>query len=96
MAGNQPATDSVRARLPYWEAFGPIVEVTFPAAATKRDVLHGLGATPSAYHIVWADGPVYAEPGVLWTKEIAYLRASNANTHARIIFLTLKGDPREP
>lgn len=92
---NGPQTDDVRLRLPYWKAFGPIVEVTFPAGASKLDVVHGLKQTPTGYHIVWADGPVYAEPGVAWTKELAYLRATNANTHARLIFLTLKGDRSE-
>lgn len=94
--GNRnPFTEENRLRLPYWQAYGPVVEVAFPAAATKRDVVHGLSQTPTGFHVVWADGPVYAEPGVMWGKELAYLRASNANTHARIIFFTCRGDRAE-
>lgn len=81
----------VRLRLPFWDALGPVVEVTFPAAASKRDVAHGLQQIPTGFLVVWSDGPVYAEPGLQWTKELAWLRAPNANTHARIIFLTLRG-----
>jgi hypothetical protein len=92
----RPEIDPVRVRLPYWDAYGPIVEVTFVAGASKLDVVHGLSQIPTAFHVLWADGPVYAEPGVRWTKEIAYLRATNANTHARVIFFTCRGDAREP
>lgn len=80
-------------RRPYWNRYGPVVDVTFPAAGTDRDIVHGLGQTPSGYHVVYADGPVYARPGPEWaTKELAWLRAPNANTHARVIFFTLIGD----
>lgn len=81
---------------PYWETFGPIVEVDFPAAATARDVVHGLQQIPTGFHVIWSDGPVYAEPGRLWTKALAWLRAANANTHARVIFFTVREDPHEP
>ncbi len=83
-------------RRPYWNAFGPVVDVTFRAAATDRDVVHGLQQRPTGFHVVYADGPVYARPGAEWaTKELAWLRASNANTHARVIFFTLIGDRDE-
>jgi hypothetical protein len=92
----RPELDTVRTRLPYWTNYGPVIDVTFPVANVKRDIAHRLGHKPSGYHLVFADGPVYAEPGAIWTRDLAYLRATNANTHARIVFLTLQGDPREP
>jgi hypothetical protein len=91
----RPELDTVRTRLPYWTTYGPVIDVTFVAAASKLDIAHRLGTKPTGYHLVFADGPVYAEPGAIWTKEIAYMRAANANTHARIVFLTLTGDSRE-
>lgn len=86
---------SERLLRPYVRAYGPVVDVTFPAAASARDVVHQLGATPTGFHVVWADGPVYAEPGVPWDRTLAWLRASNVNTHARVVFFTCLGDADE-
>lgn len=76
--------------LPYWDQFSAPVTDTFPAANTRRDIAHGLGQVPHGYHVVRADGVVHAEPGVLWTKDLAYLRATAANVHATFIFYTLR------
>lgn len=76
--------------MPYWDQYSAPVDVTFPAANTIRDIVHGLGQIPSGYHVVWADGVVYAEPGKLWTKELAYLRATAVNVHAKVVFFTLR------
>lgn len=81
---------------PYWGRYGPIVDVTFSTAATVRDVQHGLEQVPDGYHVVWADGIVHAEPGVLWTKTLAFLQASTANVHAKLVFFTLKETRNEP
>lgn len=98
MRDKDPITAVQRLRsevLPYWGVYGPVVSVTFPAANTKRDVVHGLEQVPDGYHIVWADGVVHAEPGVLWTKNLAYLRATAVNVHAKIVFFTLREASRE-
>jgi len=76
--------------LPYWAVYGPPVEVTFELANTKADIVHGLGDVPDGYHVVWADGLVHAEPGVQWTKDLAYLRATAVYVHATVIFFTLR------
>lgn len=85
------ALASLRAEiLSYWGAFSRPIDVMFPAANTIRDIAHELGQVPGGYHVVRADGVVYAEPGKLWTKDLAYLRATAANVHATIVFFTLR------
>jgi len=84
-----------RVRLPFHYALGPLVTVTFAAAGSKLDIAHGLGQVPTGRLIHRADGPIYDEPGVVWTKEIAYMRATNANTHAVLQFYTVRGDANE-
>jgi len=98
--GVDPATalaiDALRGEtLPFWGAYGPVVEVTFPVASTRRDIAHGLSQVPDGYFIVWADGTLFAEPGVLWTKDLAYMRSGADNVHARIIFYTVREAYRE-
>lgn len=77
---------------PPWDALGKLIDVTFPAANTRRDVQHGLNLIPTGYWIVKADGPVYAAPGQLWTREVAYLQSSVAGTRVRLMFFHMKGD----
>ena len=90
------ALESVRADLaPYWGAFTVPISVVFAAANTKQDVAHGLGQVPDGYHLVRADGVVHAEPGVQWTKDLAYMRATAVNVRATIIFFTLRETPNE-
>jgi hypothetical protein len=85
------AIDALRRDLaPYFGTFSVPVEVVFPAANTVRDIAHGLKEVPKGYHIVWADGLVHAEPGRLWTKDLAYMRATAVNVHATIVFFTLR------
>lgn len=81
---------------PYWGEFGPVVDITFPLANQSLDVQHGLGQTPDGFHVVWADGGVYAEPGAIWNKTFAYLRATLLNTTAKVIFYTLRETANEP
>lgn len=81
---------------PYWGEYSTPVDVTFPVANTIRDIVHGLSQIPHGYHVVWADGIVHAEPGKLWTKELAYLRATAVNVHAKIVFFTLREVRSEP
>jgi hypothetical protein len=80
---------------PYWRTYGPPIDVTFPAANMKRDIEHRLGTTPTGYQILDADGLLYREPGSIWTHDLAWMRATTANVHARIIFFTLLGDADE-
>lgn len=68
------------------------LRVTFPAANTVRDIAHGLDGIPDGYVLEWADGVVYAEPGVQWTRDLAYLRATAANVHAIVTFYIASED----
>lgn len=69
---------------------GPLLRITIPAAGVDFDVAHGLQATPNAYVVEYADGPVYARPGAWATRDVAYLRAANANTHALVRFRVIQ------
>lgn len=82
--------------LPFWRAYGPIVDVTFPVANTDRDVAHGLRERPSGFLVLYADTAIYARPGPEWaTKELAWLRSPVDNAHARVLFFTFRGDANE-
>lgn len=75
--------------LPY-AAIGPILEVVFPVANTRRDLPHGLGQVPDGYHVLLQSGGVLTATDVaLWTPQVAWLMASANNTRARLIFFTL-------
>lgn len=83
--------------LPWWHAYGPVVpprrqEFFLEFADTPVAIEHGLQAVPDGMLIVKADGPIYAAPGVPWTKELAFLQASRAHTRGRFIFYTTRGD----
>lgn len=85
------------AALPFWDAYGPVVpprgvELFFTVADVSVAIPHELGEIPEGMLLVKADGPVYAAPGVPWTKELAFVQASRANTHARFIFYTCRGN----
>jgi len=77
-------------------AVGPVLQVTFPAANTRRDIPHGLGVVPDGYLVVLQNGGVIIATDVhLWTTEAAWLQASAANTIARVVFFALQeGDIR--
>lgn len=62
------------------------LRVRFPAANTARDIAHGLGEVPTGYAIEFATAPVHATPGVMWTKDLAFLQATSANAEAVITF----------
>jgi hypothetical protein len=85
------------AALPYWDAYGPVVpprgeELVLSVADVAVAVFHELGEIPEGMHVVRADGPIYAAPGVQWTKELAFVQTSRANTRARFIFFTCRGN----
>ena len=87
------AVDVVRLELPQWpiDAIGPVLEVTFPAANTPRDLAHGLLAAPDGYLVVLqSNGLVQAVDVHLWTSRVAWLQATTANTRARVIFYRLQ------
>lgn len=72
---------------------GPIVEVRFPVAATRRDITHGLDTTPDGYFILLQSGGVVTATDVtLWTTTVAWMTASADNTWARLCFYTLRTD----
>ena len=69
---------------------GPVIEVTFPAAAAARDIPHGLDGVPDGYFIVLQSGGVVTATQVTsWTRDIAWMTASATNTRARLCFYTL-------
>ena len=71
-----------------YAAVGPLLEVLFPVANTRRDVLHGLGAVPTGYQIVLeVGGQITGFDVVNWTADLAFLQASAANTRARLRFV---------
>ena len=83
--------------LPYWDAYGPTVpprgeQLLITVADVAVAIAHGLNEIPEGMHVVWADGAVYAAPGVQWTKELAYVQAPRVNTRARFVFFTLRGE----
>lgn len=77
---------------PFWSAYSRPLRLWFPAANTKRGVLHGLGTTPDGFLVVWADCAVRAEPGLAWDATTAALRADQANGRAVVIFYRLRED----
>lgn len=69
-------------------AYGPVLEVFFPASATARDVQHGLGATPTGVLILLESGGAVRGMNVTdWTPDLAFLEADTANTRARVVFI---------
>lgn len=79
----------------WWEEFGPVVVVTFPAANSPRAVAHELGRVPDGYLVVEADGPVYRAPGRAFTRDLAYMQSSAAGTRASLRFYSNKEASRE-
>jgi hypothetical protein len=74
-------------------ATGVLLEVTFPAANSRRDVAHGLGVIPTGYEIRMANGNVHATDVHLWTPTVAYLISDTANSFARVRFYTSREVP---
>lgn len=70
---------------------GPVLELTFPTAATRRDVPHGLPTTPDGYWLLLqSGGQVSAVDVHLWSPTIAWLVAGADNTWARVCFYALR------
>lgn len=76
-----------------WDRMTPPLRITLAVSGSTRDVAHGLGAIPDGMLVVWADAPIFAVPGVPWTRDLAFLRASSNNVHAIVCFYTLKETP---
>lgn len=88
------AVEQVTRHLETGRAFlGAVLQVTFPAANSKRDIAHGLGVVPDGYEIVFADAEIHASPGQLWTPDVAYLQANAANSRALVRFYVLREVP---
>lgn len=68
---------------------GRPIELLFPAATTRRDVAHGLGQIPTGYHVLLSTSPIVADAPADWTRDVAGLQASAANTRAIVVFFTL-------
>lgn len=79
--------------LPFWSRYSRPLRVTFPAANTRRDVAHGLGAIPTGMLVIWNDAAIQAVMGVAWTPTLAYVQANAANAHATIMFFVSREDP---
>lgn len=68
---------------------GRPLEVSFPAANTRRDIAHGLGIVPDGYHVLLATANIVADAPDRWTRDIAALQASSANARAVVVFFAL-------
>lgn len=90
---NQGLDRVLEERSQWWDTYTRPLRVVFPALNTQRDIAHGLLVIPDGFLVVYADTLVTAEPGVLWTPTLAYLRASTTNGRAIVIFYTLREDP---
>ena len=71
------------------------LRVVFPAANTPRDVVHGLNVDPTRLvrTIVRANAVVIDAPGVLWTRDVAWLQADTAGAECWVRFDVVSEDP---
>lgn len=84
------ASSREQIRLPL-AALGPVLQVAFPLAATRRDIPHGMGVVPDGFFTYLAsEGTLVATDVELWTADVAWLVASADNTIARLQFFTLE------
>jgi hypothetical protein len=68
--------------------FGRVLEIAFPASATRRDVQHGLGVIPTGFVVIATQGGnVQSFDLANWTAELAFLSADAANTRVRGYFV---------
>lgn len=87
--GSNEALDRALGALPQPYAFvGPLLEVAFPLANTRRDVRHRLGVIPTGYLVVLEQGGhIRAYDTVNWTTELAFLESDTANARVRLRFV---------
>lgn len=87
----QAVNDEERPRLPglRYAHVGQPLEVAFPAANTRRDIAHGLGAVPDGYHVLLTTANLIADNPAGWTDLVAGLQADAANARAVVVFFTL-------
>lgn len=71
------------------------VSVRFVAANMQTEVRHLLGEVPDGVVTIYCGGHVQPEPGVQWTKELAYVRCDTANALATLLFVVLREVPRD-
>lgn len=82
--GDTRQTPSLR-----YARIGRPLDVAFPAAATRRDIAHGLGVIPDGYHVLLTTANLTADAPDGWTRDIAALRADAANARAVVVFFSL-------
>lgn len=73
---------------------GTPVQVAFPTANARTEVLHQCGEVPHGVLAIFATGAITAEPGEAWTKDLAFLRCTMADPNAVLCFVVLKEEPR--
>lgn len=79
---------AVRNALGHVKAEGPLLEVTFPSAAYRLDVAHGLGVVPTGYKVLFLQGGnIKAVDVAQWTDQVAYLESDADLTRARLYFV---------
>lgn len=73
---------------------GRPVRMPFGQAATRTEVLHLLAEIPDGFLMLDTDAgaTIIREPGVQWTKDLAYLRASVVG-NVTLVFFTLREAP---
>jgi len=71
------------------------LRVVFPAANTPRDVAHRLNVDPTRIvrTVLRANAIVIDAPGVLWTRDVAWLQANTAGAEALVRFDVVSEDP---
>lgn len=88
----QAAIQEFRRATPF-RFVGRPVQLTFAAAATKTEVLHGCAEIPDGFLPLRSNGAAVSdEPGLAWTKDLAYLRSTVA-TQIIGVFYKLREDP---
>lgn len=69
-----------------WRYLGRPVLVQFPLANTTYEITHGLAETPDGFQLFDGDCVVTRAPGRQFTKDLAYVRSTVANSFAVLAF----------
>lgn len=84
--------DELWRSVPYRFVGRPIA-ISFIATGVKQETAHRCSDVPDGFAIVRANGAVVTEePGVTWTKDLAFLRSTVATTVVGF-FYKLREDP---
>jgi hypothetical protein len=75
--------------------FGPMLEIHFKAASTRRDVRHGMDTIPTGFLVIAQQGGTVRSFDIAnWTPDLAFLEATAADTRVRGCFVKTE-DPTD-